>query len=248
LAGRPDRLDVYLTSRGSGASTAYATLRDISGNFVASSGTFNFTIRDSRSKTLFSSLTVVQRGDFRTYNDIANVSRLLGYAWNVSDTAVRLGVPDRNGSGVLEVRFTDPTGLFLEGSGPFTIPSLPKITITELNITGRGSLGPYLTIYSNATGLNAFSGDVVRKNITLFFFNMGDEGLRLVNASAGEAVISSQTKGFQVLGLENPVTTSRVSKVYVPNNTLVTITLDLMVPNFEYTGPLYLEVLFEPSS
>src|SRR5437667_7542549 len=85
LAGRPDRLDVYLTSRGSGASTAYATLRDISGNFVVSSGTFNFTIRDSRGKTLFSSLTVVQRGDFRTYNDIANVSRLLGYAWNVSD-------------------------------------------------------------------------------------------------------------------------------------------------------------------
>ncbi len=247
-AGRPDRLDVYLTSRGGGASTAYATLRDMSGNFVSSSGTFNFTIRDSRGNTLFSRLTAVQRSDFRMYNDIANVGRLIGYAWNVSETAVRPGVPDRNGSGVLEVRFIDPTGLFLEGSGPFTIPSLPKITVTELIITRTGSLGPYLTIYSNATGLIAFSGDVVRKNITLFFFNIGDDGKRLVNASDGKAFFSSQTKGFQVLGLESPVTKSRASNIFVPNHTLVTVTLDLMVPNFEYTGLLNLEVSIEPTA
>ena len=247
-AGTPEGISVLVRTTGSNYSV-FVGLRDSSGKFVSSAGNLNFTVADSRGHRLFSYAKHVNGDDFRRYR-IDESSTSLMYSFNFSEAALKPGVPLQNGSGVAQVIFTRPNGSALRQSTAFSlaIKAPPKIFIESVNISKVGSVGAYVTIAWSPSNFTAYSGDLLAENVSLFFFNVGDEGVPFLDVLGIDCLFSVNTSGFQLVGVLHPDTKLNASPVFLASNARIAITLVLKTPDFAYSGPLAMQVSMEPAS
>ncbi len=245
--GKPEGISVLVRTTGSNYSV-FVGLRDSSGKFVSSAGNLNFTVRDSRGHRLFSYAKHVNGDDFRQYR-IDETSTSLRYYFNFSEAALKPGVPLQNGSGVAQVIFTPPNGSVLrQSTASLAIKALPKISIESVNISKVGSVGAYVTLAWSPSNFTAYSGDLLAENVSLFFFNVGDEGVPFLDILGIDCLFSVNTSGFQLVGVLHPDTKLNASPVFLASNARIIITLVLKIPDVAYSGPLAMQVSMEPAS
>ena len=246
-AGTPEGISVLIRTTGSNYSV-YVGLRDSAGNFVSSAGNLNFTVADSRVQRLFSYARHLIGVDFKQYR-IDGSSTSLRYSFNFSEAELKPGVPLQNGSGVAQVIFTPPHGSALrQSTASLTVKALPKISIERVNISKVGSVGAYVTIAWSPFNFTAYSGDLLAENVSLFFFNVGDEGVPFLNVLGIDCLFSVNTTGFQLVAVFHPDTKLNASPVFLVSNARIAITLVLKTPSFAYSGPLAMQVSMEPAS
>src|SRR2546422_1300503 len=246
-AGTPEGISVLIRTTGSNYSV-YVGLRDSAGNFVSSAGNLNFTVTDSRRHRLYSYARQLIGADFKQYR-IDQISTSLRYSFNFSEAELKPGVPLQNGSGVAQVIFAPPHGPALrQSTASLTIKALPKISIESVNISKVGSVGAYVTIAWSPFNFTAYSGDLLAENVSLFFFNVGDEGMPFLNVLGIDCLFSVNTTGFQLVAVFHPDTKLNASPVFLVSNARIAITLVLKTPSFAYSGPLAMQVSMEPAS
>ena len=246
-AGTPAGISLDVGTTGSNY-RVYVGLRDSTGNFVSSAGNLNFTVADSRGQRLFSYARQLIGADFKQYR-IDQSSTSLRYSFNFSEAELKPGVPLQNGSGVAQVIFTPPNGSALrQQTASLAIKALPKISIQSVNISKVGSVGAYVTIAWGPSNFTAYSGDLLAENVSLFFFNVGDEGVPFLNILGIDCLFSVNSSGFQLVAVLHPDTKLNASPVFLVSNARIAITLVLKTPIFAYSGPLAMQVSMEPAS
>ena len=246
-AGTPEGISLHVGTTGSNY-RVYVGLRDSAGHFVSSAGSLNFTVRDSRGQRLFSYARQLIGADFKQYR-IDQSSTSLRYSFNFSEAELKPGVPFQNGSGVAQASFTPPNGSALrQSTASLAIRALPKISIGSVNISKVGSVGAYVTIAWSPSNFTAYSGDLIAENVSLFFFNVGDEGIPLLNVLGIDCLFSVNTTGFQLVAVFHPDTKINASPVFLVSNARIAISLVLKTPGFAYSGPLIMQVSMEPAS
>ena len=245
--GTPEGISLLIGATGSNYSV-YVGLRDSAGNFVPSARSLNFTVADSRGHRLFSYARQLVADDFKQYR-INQSSTSLRYSFNFSEAELKPGVPLQNGSGVAQVIFIPPNGSALrQSTASLAIKALPKISIQSVNISKVGSVGAYVTIAWSPSNFTAYSGDLIAENVSLFFFNVGDEGIPLLNVLGIDCLFSVNTTGFQLVAVFHPDTKINASPVFLVSNARIAISLVLKTPGFAYSGPLIMQVSMEPAS
>ena len=246
-AGTPEGISLLIRTAGSNY-TVYLGLKDSAGNFVSSAGYLNFTVADSRGQRLFAYARQLVRADFKQYR-INQSSTSLRYSFNFSEVELKPGVPLQNGSGVAQAGFTPPNGSTLrQSTASLAIKTLPKVSIENVNISKVGSVGAYVTIAWSPSNFTAYSGDLLAENVSLFFFNVGDEGMPLLNVLGIDCLFSMNTTGFQLVAVFHPDTKLNASPVFLVSNARIAITLILKTPSHGYSGPLIMQVSMEPAS
>ena len=245
--GTPEGISVLIRTMGPNYSV-YVGLRDSAGRFVSSAGQFNFTAADSRGHKLFSYTRNVQEEDFRQYRINESVNSRM-YSFNFSRTELKPGVPLRNGSGIAQITFTQPNGHSLrQRTASLAIRALPRISVENLNISKLGSVGAFVIVSWSPSNFTAYSGDTLAENVSLTFFNSGDEGVPFVNIIGIRCLFSVNTTGFQLVGVLRPGAKLNANPAFLASNGGITITLVLGTPDFAYSGPLAIQVSMEPVS
>ena len=246
-AGTPEGVSLLIRTTGSNFSV-YVGLRDSAGNYVSSAGRVNFTVADSRGHRLFSYARQLVGADFKQYR-INQTSTSLRYSFTFSEAELKPGVPLQNGSGVAQVIFTPVNGSALrQSTTSLAIKALPKISIESVNISKVGSVGAYVTIGWSPSNFTAYSGDLLAENVSLFFFNVGDEGMPFLDILGIHCLFSVNTTGFQLVAVFHPDTKLNASPVFLVSNARIAITLILKSPSHGYSGPLIMQVSMEPAS
>ena len=246
-AGTPEGVSLLIRTTGSNFSV-YVGLRDSAGNYISSAGNLNFTVADSRGHRLFSYERQLVGADFKQYR-IDQTSTSLRYSFTFSEAELKPGVPLQNGSGVAQVIFTPANGSALrQSTASLAIKALPRISIESVNISKVGSVGAYVTIAWSPSNFTAYSADLLAENVSLFFFNVGDEGMPLLNVLGIDCLFSVNTTGFQLVAVFHPDTKLNASPVFLVSNARIAITLILKTPSHGYSGPLIVQVSMEPAS
>ena len=223
--------------------SAFFSLADAQNNSVSSSGSVNFTIVDSRNRSLYSSSFQVNLLDFKHRTNTTTASSLLSYSWQIPSKNVSEGAPNSQGEGRALISFMQVGAgnnrPFADEFDSVAIPSLPRVSINSIAITKTGTYAAYLVVSSTQapnSNLTFFAGDTILLNFTTYFQTAGDDGVVLTNASGTSVAISVANANFQLAGIDS--STSKGNPIYVPAQQLVHFSLTVKAPDQSFTGPL----------
>lgn len=120
-----------------------------------------------------------------------------------------------------------------------------KANITSLQIFRTGKTANFLLVTS-PDGNGRVLGAAIMLNLSLVYENLGDEAMLVYNSTATSANITLLSAGFHIVNLTaNGIVSG--NPVFLPQQTIIRVTLLIAAPAINYSGPLKLQIDAEPA-